>query len=351
MKKILKITHPPIVGYPDYAYPLSIVLNEVDNNAWLFCNFIQLYYTTGDEDNSINYYYTDTNNRMWDARNPLLDYQTIHKDTLKTFNINIIDFFIKLIDMGYYCYTYFDEYYLIFSPAYKQVHFTHVSFIYGYDLENKKFYLAGYDKSYKYSYNEVDFDMIKEAYDLCERDYYDDKNTIYLMIYSNKSSKYEFNINVVLEQLNEYLYSINTSERYNLCFNPRPNLVFGIKAVEELINKIDRLIDNQEMRFSIKPFYILVEHKKLMNLRINYLIEQGYLNPECSSKKMFIELEHEYLLVQNMAVKYYLSNTTDILRRMKGLLVNSIQLEIEGLSELINEVNSTLVGGNNVDKL
>lgn len=339
MKKILKITPPPITGYPDYAYPLSIVLNEPDNQAWLFCNFIQLYYTSEDTDNSINYYYTDINNRMWDARNPLLDYQTIHKDTLRNFNIDIIEFFIKMIDIGYYCYTYFDEYYMSCSPAYKQVHFPHVSFIYGYDLENKKFYIAGYDKTYKYNYNEVCFDIIKEAYDLCERDYYDDKNTIYLMIYSYKSTKYKFDINVVLEQLNEYLYSVNTSKRYNLCFNPRPNLTFGINSVEGLMNKIDKMIEGQNINFSYKPYYILLEHKKLMKLRIDYLIEQGYLDSECLSKKMFIEIESKYLLIQNLAVKYSITRTTDLLRKVKDLLANSIQLEKEGFTKLIREID------------
>lgn len=336
--RILKITDPPIKGDPDYAYPLSVLLNEKKAKEWFYCNFIQICFSTYNKGCYINYFYTDVNNKRFNVRNPLLNYQAINKDVLKTLSVNIIDFIIKMLDLGYYFYTYFDEYYMKFSIVYNKIHMQHVSFLYGYDSDKKLFYIAGYDKTMHYNYYTAGFDEVARAYDLCERDYWIDHNTIYLLNYKNQDREYNFDINAVLEQLREYLNSTDSSEKFNVCFNKNTDFVYGINAVESVKNKLNENIADPKVDFPFKTFYILWEHKGLMESRIKYIIEKGFLNSDCLSVGLFAKLETGYKKLLDMAIKYFIVLNTDILKKMQRDMTGLIESEHKAFGTLIEEI-------------
>lgn len=342
MKNVLKISEPIIKGYPDYGYQLTVVQNDPELDNWIYCNYIQLYYNPKDEENLVRYYYADVNGRTWNTRNPTLEYQTIHKDVLQTLNIGIIDFLIKMIDLGYYCYLYIDEYYLPHSPAYNQFHIYHVNFIYGYDTDEKKLYLAGYDKTFLYSYNTVDFDIFETSYNLCPREEYEDRNTIYLYYICPTKQSYQFDIATMLEQIKEYLYCKNSQRRFDTCFNVVPWYSFGLDCLSKVKEYLDEQIDSSDIKFNNKPYFIFWEHKNLMISRIDFLIKRGYLKEDCQSKVLFEELKQFYLKILNMAIKYEYRQDIKILKRLKENIEIAEVKEPKCWKILIDEVESIL---------
>lgn len=259
MKKILQLADSPIMAYPDYTYALSIILNYEDGFNWMYSNFIQLYYEEAEVNNPIRFYYVDKNGGLWNTRNPLMYYQTVNRELLSSFGKDITDVLIDVIEGEYYAVFYVDEFYIPNRRAYQKEHYSHVLFVYGYDTENEVFYTSGYDNNMKYSCTNVTFEEIRNAFYNFKMNYYDDENTIYLMKYNHKGKRYCFDIDVVIEQLEEFLYSRDSSKRYHTDFNSK-KMLFGIQIYDVLKEYLKAVCRYQWKWNVIKPVSVIVEH-------------------------------------------------------------------------------------------
>ncbi|WP_455714505.1 hypothetical protein [Anaerosporobacter sp.] len=303
MKKILPITEPVINAYPDYVYPLSVLMNHEETKAWLYCNFIQLYFLPSDSASSLRYYYTDINNRLWNTRNPLMNYQVIHKEILARYKVDIIDFIIDSLDSGNYLYLYLDEYYIPNRISYKREHYIHTTFFYGYDKEEKKLCTYGYDNTRHFIYETLDFDLVKEAYYGCKKAEFEDLDMIYLLRYNEQGSPYEFDIQSLIRQIKEFLNSTRSSDHYDNCFNKRENMYFGMEALRQFREYFIQANDEQIFHCN-KNIYLLWEYVLLMNKRIEYLIQQGYLVSDSACIELFTTLEGKYKSLISTYIKY-----------------------------------------------
>lgn len=328
-KKILKLAELPVNCYPDYAYPLSVILNEDKSLDWFYSNFIQIYHTKDMKTSPVNFYYSDLNNRLWDTRFPLLDYQTIHKDTIDKLGIDIIDFIKTIIDTENYCYLYLDEYYLPTSAAYGKVHFAHVQFVYGYDADKSVLFMAGYDKSRHYNYYTNKFEHIRNAYLLCERDFYNDKNNIYIFKYNYQGSPYHFDMKAVYTQTIEYLESKDSSVKYNNCFNSRTGMTFGIHVISRIKDDMDKYKENVIGMEYIdeRPFCIMREQKTLMVLRLQYMMDKRYILKDSGCTALFQKLEKEYNILLSLCLKLEIKRDMKVLEKVKVKLEQNYQLE------------------------
>lgn len=335
-KKILKLAKTPIVCYPDYVYPLSVILNEEGSLDWFYSNFIQIYHEKDAKDSPVNFYYSDRNNRLWDTRFSLLDYQNIQKDTIDKLNIDIVDFLTTIIDTDFYCYLYLDEYYLPNSYVYEKFHFSHVEFIYGYDLDEKIFFMSGYDKSGHYNKYTYKFDDVKKAYLLCKRDYYHDKNTIYMFKYNEQGSPYHFDRNAVYMQAMEYLEARDSSVRYNHCFNQRQGMTYGVNVIMQLVKDVEEYKRKNTKEINVKSFCIMQEHKTLMILRLKYMIERGYLEGDDGCITLFEELENEYKILLHLVLKNSINQNKKILERIISKLKENYEKETIAFKKFTN---------------
>jgi hypothetical protein len=338
--KILKITDPPIKGYPDYAYPLSVILNYDYAYEWLYCNYIQLHFDENDIYDPVRFYFTDASSGIWNIRNPLLDYQMIHRDTLALLGNDIIKFIKDAIDLENYIIIYLDEFYLIDRWAYQNTHFNHINFIYGYDDKEQCFYTAGYDKNIQYSYTKISFLEIEQAYINNVKDYYEGINKIYLLKFDMMRKRYEFDILTVIKQLKEYVYAENSSLRYNLEFNGGRNLYFGTDIYTPLKLYLDSIHKYGWNWNLIKPIFVLYEHKKLMALRIKFLEENGYLQVDSKYYNYFIDLAEMYSNIKFRFLKYMKTRKKHIIDEIIFLIDRSVSEETAMLKEMIIELET-----------
>lgn len=340
MKNILKITDSPIKGYPDYAYALSVVMNKPENEAWLYCNYLQLYFLPSDVASSMRYYYTDTNNRLWNTRNPLLDYQLVLRDMLKKYNIDIIDFIIDSIDSGFYLYLYLDEYFIENRIAYKKERYPHTTFFYGYDTEKEVLYSFGYDSSRHLSYETLSFDVVRKAYEELQEGKYHDDNLIYLFCYNETGSPYHFDINSVIRQLTEFVDSVESSYHYDNCFNRREEMFFGMEALEKFKEYLCKANELETFQY-YKNFFMLWEYVDLMNKRIDYMIKEGYLQESTKSKEIFQQLEMKYKALINMYIKYISTQSDSVFEKILTRYDENKELLEKGLKTLLEELKET----------
>lgn len=334
MEKILKVTNPPINCYPDFAYPLSIILNEEESEDWFFSNFIQIFYSKGEKVSPVNFYYSDLNNRTWDTRFPPLDYQVILKDTVNHFNIDIIDFVKYAIDSHNYCYIYVDEFYLPNSITYKKNHFIHTEFIYGYNDELNVLFMSGYDKSYQFRYYTHSYDNFRNAYNFCARDYYDDKNNIYMLRYNYQGIPYLFDMNSIYRQTIEYINSIDSSIKYNNCFNPKSDMIYGMKVIDQIVEDI------KIKKVNVKCLCILREHKTLMELRLKYMLRKKYIDNDWGCVERFALLEKEYQKMVNWIIKYKMTSNDSLLYKLQSELESMMVIEREVFSKFIEVIEN-----------
>lgn len=337
MKKLLPITEPIIKAYPDYVYPLSVLMNHTETKAWLYCNFLQLYFLPADSASSLRYYYTDINNRLWNVRNPLLNYQVIHKEMLDRYNIDSIDFIIDSLNSGYYLYLYLDEYYLPNRISYKREHYIHTTFFYGYDNEEKKLYSYGYDDTRHFVYETLDFDLVKQAYDGCEKAKFEDLDMIYLFQYNKQGALYEFDMKSLIRQIREFLNSTKSSDYYDNCFNSRESMFFGMDALRQFREYF--IHANQEQIFHYnKNIYILWEYVLLMNKRIEYLIHQDYLASDSACVEQFITLEGKYKSLISTYIKYIEVRSEKLQQKILTIYDNNMEKLQQALQLLLGDL-------------
>lgn len=109
---------------------------------WFYTNYIQLH--AGPEleaiyDVKLDYYTGIKMRDRYDIQNPWIKQFVISYDIMKQFH-DIFDFLVKSIDKGHYIALMLNEKYIPSSVAYNAFDFEHQNLIYGYDLNDKKFF-------------------------------------------------------------------------------------------------------------------------------------------------------------------------------------------------------------------
>ena len=300
MRKIRKTLavelNPPIKGFT--VFSLSILATNKVYLPWFYSQHIQLYFTNKwiqEEIPKIDFY-RPPNNRLLPA--PLLETRWLDRDLISIVNEDIVQFVIKCIDRDYYIQLYLNEFYMPDRSSYKSTKTIHEAMIYGYDLGDETFDIVGYNKMGQYSSSKLKFSDFRKAY--MEIDCSDFRKAymktkyspnhmakIGLLKYEN-NRHYKFDINLVSEQLRDYIESSNTSERFRMLDMPEDD-IYGMKIYRCLIHY---LLEKKD-KYDIRLLHILWEHKKCMLNRLIYMENEGYLDPREKLSTTYTKIEKE----------------------------------------------------------
>jgi hypothetical protein len=282
-QKILPMKYPPITSFHYHADLLSVLLNYDQCLPWFYNNFIQLFIHSnveildGIREGIILDFYTPYSN--W-KNCPHIYYQRINRNFVSKKWNSIIDFIIDTIDMDYYVYLDADQFFIPENTwCYKKVHKIHDMFIYGYDFQKKILYFTEYlTEARKYTYSRVTFLDFEKSYNSMlqimqlNKNKIGNANGIEMISYRKYKLDYQFDISLAIDYLEDYLTGRNTYKRFR-----SPNTQwymecnFGIKIYENII-KILKLILQKETRIDQRFFHVLWDHKKIMLLRIKFIL-------------------------------------------------------------------------------
>ena len=334
MQKILPIATPPIIGYLHHAYPLSILANWTTYMPWFHSNYIQLYCPQNFQEmrhqriKKFNFY------RRPDQRltfSPYLKVQLLDRDLIFNSSEDIVPFIIACIDNGYYVQPTIDEYFLPDSPAYKKSHFIHETLIYGYN--NQAFTGIGFNKNGNYATYHIRSSELAQAIGHADLTDHYDPYGVRLFKYA-PHAKYDFDINLVREQLADFLYSRNTSQRFRMLANPSDD-AYGLAIYTCLKRYIESFLFSS---FDILPTHILWEHKKCMVDRLKYMEAQGYLKSKYGFSVQYDEIARKTGILRMLLLKFKITRRPDLIHRVLSHLDTIAEMEKRLLQDLLKSI-------------
>lgn len=309
-QNILPITEPLIKNYPQHAFYLSIISDKEECLPWIFSNYTNMYLSNWKNDGFFIDYFVQTPEHHFHPW--FKDSQRLHRNSILNTNIEFIVFLKQQINLGYYIWLHVDEYYIPQTYSYnKKKSFSHAILIYGYEDKTKTFKIMAFLEYGKYSKSEVDYSMLQQAFLGCE--IYDDYlNYIHLLklnpeIHNGKT--YGFDISIFIKDIKDYYESKNIMEDYKKFYDISlyDDRTFGLNIYIELrkyfIVHLDKKID-----VNTRLLYTLFEHKKFMNMKLDYIQKNGYYNFDPQLIEGFHELETKVRILLNTFLKYRLTN-------------------------------------------
>lgn len=330
--KELPIATSPIQGYLHHAYVLSIGANHSNFFPWFYSNYIQLRHYRNITENMhldyLNFYNYDFVVDFF----PWLNVEKISKNiVLKGFS-SVIDYLRECVDMNYYIYIYLDKFYISNRNEYQNYHFIHDHFIYGYD--DTGFYSMGFDNKGLYGSNKIFFSDAEEAFIRAESKF-DWQNFIF-MLKHNENDDYQFDLQLVIELLEDYLLSRNTSYKARMYKNPT-DAAFGLEVYNYIKMYFEMLIEDK-VNYDVRPLHILYEHKKCMLLRIKFLEEEGLIDSSLGLYSDYKEVENETQFLRMSLMKYRTLKNKQILYTIVEMIDNVKKKEQKVLARLLEKL-------------
>lgn len=316
MQKTLPITTPPVIGYLHHAYPLSILANWDAYLPWFYCNYIQLFcprnlQSVGQNRTMKFNFYRRPDQRI--SFSPYLDVQLLDRELIFRSHEDIVPFLTNCLDKDIYVQPTVDEIFLPDSPSYQTRHFIHETLIYGYDQINQNFTGIGYKKNGDYGSYCISFAELKQAILQTNLKGHYDTHGLRLFKYAPEG-KYDFDLQLVTEQIDAYLKSHNTSQQFRMISNPVDG-AYGLDTYECLRDYIKGFLSHPSF-FDIRPIHILWEHKQCMLARLNFMETKGYLDPKDTFSTSYQRLAQKTGMMRMMMLKFQKTRSTELIQRI-----------------------------------
>lgn len=243
--------------YVDVAYKLSIIFSLEGYEKWYHSKFIGIY-TYPNKEDRIKLAYAGSSFPAY-----------YYKDILKLENVpyesigaNIHEYICEALGWGKYLMLCLDEYYLSNKQSYQQVHFPHMSLIYGYDTQKEVYYALGFGADLKYTELVFPFGEVEAAYASAKRLHspkHEPTACEELSLVDNKSLSY--NADEFVISIRDYLYAI----RFDASVCPwmeescEVAFAFGIDVYDAMI---ETYAGNRYKPLDFRAYHLLYQHKK-----------------------------------------------------------------------------------------
>ena len=168
-EKKLPIQKPPIHTYLHYAHDLEILLACEHYLPSFHMNFIQVNFLKNHFDKNtpnrhyMEFYYIRFAIHSWLLR------EAVTFEQLTAQGYSVPEFIMNSIDSGHYIRIMVDEFYLPPKASFKERHFEHFTQVFGYNREEKIFYITGFDAAGIYGTQKVSFDDFEKSTDCSDR--------------------------------------------------------------------------------------------------------------------------------------------------------------------------------------
>lgn len=295
---------PPLTSFTMYAAPLSIIAHEAKAYDWIYSNFNLLCCFKHDY-KQLGIFYSPLEVRRYC---PWIQYQKVEKEILKLNEKSLIHFLEEQINNNNGIYMYVNHKYFKQS----ELNIVHDLFIYGIDTYENKLYAADNCVGGYYSNIEISFQEMIAAYINDDSFEYSKRDSIELLSLI-KDREYSFCLPQFRNEIIDSLHSRCSDPRNDV----KDSMIFGLEVYDRVIEHIN-VISAEGPHIDIRAFYVLWEHKNLMQERIEFLLRNGYIQDK--DEKLVKQIK---LLVND-------------LKKMKNLAIKRIIIgNNKGLQELI----------------
>lgn len=302
-------------GYPDYAYPLGIILAEKDGYNWLYENFISVYYDKNDMYNPYRFFYSDHFFCTWNTDFPFINYSRMQYDLIPDISV-LNKMIVDTIDRGGFVQIYLNEKYIPNRITYGEEDYNHINLIQGYD--DTGYIILGYDDKLQYGESIVPYEVFNESVQHMK----DDKNEFWykkiVFFFKDRDHiEWDFSLERMQQKLKEYLESTNDIISYgNVLYNYQ-RLTLGMKTYDKLIEYFDDVVINHPEINYVKPLRIMYEHKLLMKDRFIFINEDETASQFNEIANMLNTLLMKIIYLQKKGPDAILSTIKETLTKVK----------------------------------
>ncbi len=318
--KILYMQDPIISASTSYGSLFSIIDDKVW--PWIFSNFIQIRYAHW------WHMYAFDNHHLFLSNCPAIEYYIIPQSIIiSKWNKSLKELIIDVVNSDFYLFLYTDYYYIPASESFLKIHGEHEIFIFGYDLERDLVFVADNLQNGKFIKTQCTFDELEKGYWAVKGNYSFQTDVRFLK--TKKNVICNFDLEQVIIELDNYLQSKRTIDLLD-----EQKCDFGFDAVERILETLNNT-SGVENYIDIRPFHLLYEHKLLMDMRIKYMVGNGYLLNNNELVMDFTLLKKKYLIIRNNVLKYNVRHDPKILSYIVNNLHENIKIEKNLITNLI----------------
>ncbi|MBO9598431.1 MAG: hypothetical protein J7559_11530 [Cohnella sp.] len=342
-RRILPIAEPELVSYPHLAFPLAMLQTDNDAQRWVYSNYVQLYLSDRVDEMMMDFFTPNP----FDYFVPILyGSPRTNRTLVRKSYPSFVDFVRVTIDEDYYLWTHVDEFYIPGTTAYQNKSYPHGIMIHGYDDERKVFHVVGFLSNQRYGSGVVGYDDMERAYfdfELPEWKAYAE-HSILLKTYPGFLKANAFNLQWVMDQLQDYLHAKPSDQRmpaYELQL-PSPH-AWGMDVYDRLQERLRRHIENTSYIVDHRSFFVLWEHKKMMNRRIAYMAREGYYACSPETAAGWSDLEKQASVNLNLILKYWMTRDNKHLEQLIGRLGTMKADEARIIERMLNEYGASSI--------
>ena len=244
------------------------------------------------------------------------------------------EFALHCINSDYYPYVFLNRFYIECSENYMKNHFPHQMFLCGYNDVQNTFLGADFFHGV-YEFKEISFENIEKGYQKYSKTIKHNGNWHFpeVIMYGFKQIDWKFDFEILISSLEDYLYERDSTKIFYYWFpqNVQKKLQYGLAYYKTLLQLLsDGIAD-------IRAFHILYEHKKMMNMRLEYLSNTfNYTNSEVSNA--YKKFEEIALIMRNIILKCNFKKKDDCFYNIKEMIEDLKSEEIEVLYILIDSL-------------
>ncbi|MBD3919138.1 hypothetical protein H8B09_10260 [Paenibacillus sp. PR3] len=341
-KTELPVQIPPITGYLHHGLILSIAMAYEELMPWFHSNYIQLRCFRYPDDSRgtdfLNFFTMRSAFHHFPCL-PYLEFQEFKTSLLKQHNINLHQYVMDSIDEGQYIIMYVDLFYIPDTIYYQKKHHTSETLIYGYDEEKQVYLNMDFNAEHIFTYKQIPYADLENSYEKTEFEFFWQKYTF--AIEFTGFPPYELNLDFIIESLEDYLNSYNSSLRFTMVRMPwtSEECAYGME-IYELMEQYLQFVKLQQAPPDIRFFHILWEHKKCMMLRASYLEEVGVLDKALSFTEKFSDINDKALHMRNLLLRYQMTSEADLIDSALELSVQLKESEKEAMELLLAELKA-----------
>lgn len=281
-RKELRIAvHNEITAYLCHSLPISVILAYEQMEPWFHQHYVEIFSKTNESGRlylefvELRAAYTDMIQEVY------MGYELLEGI------LDIIDYIIHKINLGFYVIIHIDEFYIPEKRTYMKEHYVHHSLVYGYDNNTRRLSAVGFNAQHMFAAISFDYEAFRQAYE-SGRLYYMDSapwaatNAIELLRPREYKYAYPFSTEKFMDRLRRHLASKGDfATVYSLWADKesfgKEDVKFGLEVYDEVIRHMDNLIKG-EFTVDYRALHVLFEHRKALHKRLCYIIS-GY----CSS--------------------------------------------------------------------
>ncbi|GEM_PF-1197979 len=321
--KILMLREPEVSTYTSYGCLFSMM--DEDVWPWIFNNFIQLRFA---KDWGI---LTFDSHQLLLKNCPGISFYDLPQDMIvQKWDHSLRNVITESIDLGYYLFIYVDRYYIAGTSSYQRQHFPQELFIYGYDLERETVYVADNSQDNRFIAARCSFDELEQGY--WELEHTRGFVTEIRFLKRNVPSNSQINLEQIAVNLEYYLYSRKRPDQVE-----DQEFEYGIQAIERLLTELDAQ-ESAAGELDARPYDLLYEHKWLLEQRVAYLMDNGFIFEDRPVQRGMERLKGAYAALRDRVLEYNASRQTSLLQSISEQLKHNLEEEKRCLTILLHMV-------------